>query len=78
MQRHEIRDLADAMLTDSMLAGRAAPAATLLAMGEIAAKLALSQAEARAEFVARFARFAGPAGRERVRVLLANETQGRP
>ena len=78
VQRHEIRDLADAMLTDSMLAGRAAPAATLLAMGEIAAKLALSQAEARAEFVARFARFAGPAGRERVRVLLANETQGRP
>ena len=77
VQRHEIRDLADAMLTDSMLAGRAAPAATLLAMGEIAAKLALSQAEARAEFAARFARFAGPAGRERVRVLLANETQGR-
>jgi CHAD domain-containing protein len=78
VQRHEIRDLADAMLTDAMLAGRAAPAATLLAMGEIAAKLALSQAEARAEFVGRFARFAGPAGRERVRVLLANETQGRP
>ena len=74
VQRHEIRDLADAMLTDSMLAGRAAPAATLLAMGEIAAKLALSQAEARAEFSARFARFAGPAGRERVRVLL----EGRP
>ena len=70
VQRHEIRDLADAMLTDSMLAGRAAPAATLLAMGEIAAKLALSQAEARAEFAARFARFAGPAGQERVRVLL--------
>jgi CHAD domain-containing protein len=78
VQRHEIRDLADAMLADSMLAGRAAPAATLLAMGEIAAKLALSQAEARAEFAARFARFAGPAGQERVRVLLANEMQGRP
>ena len=60
VQRHEIRDLADAMLADSMLAGRAAPAATLLAMGEIAAKLALSQAEARAEFAARFARFAWP------------------
>ena len=69
VQRHEIRDLADAMLAE-----RAAPAATLLAMGEIAAKLALSQAEARAEFSARFARFAGPAGRERVRVLL----EGRP
>jgi CHAD domain-containing protein len=73
VQRHEIRDLADAMLAE-----RTAPAATLLAMGEIAAKLALSQAEARAEFAARFARFAGPAGRERVRVLLANEMQGRP
>jgi len=73
VQRHEIRDLADAMLAE-----RTAPAATLLAMGEIAAKLALSQAEARAEFAARFARFAGPAGRERVRVLLAIQTQGRP
>ncbi len=34
-------------LADAMLADRAAPAATLLAMGEIAAKLARSQAEAR-------------------------------
>jgi CHAD domain-containing protein len=72
VQRHEIHALADAMLAE-----RAAPAATLLAMGEIAAKLALSQAEARAEFSARFARFAGSAGRERVRVLLASEMQGR-
>jgi CHAD domain-containing protein len=72
VQRAEIRALADAMLAE-----RAAPAATLLAMGETAAKLAFSQAEARTEFAARFARFAGPAGRERVRVLLANEMQGR-
>ena len=72
VQRVEIRTLADAMLAER------APAATLLAMGEIAAKLALSQAGARTEFAARFARFAGPAGRERVRVLLANEMQGRP
>ena len=42
VQRDEIHGLADAMLAD-----RAAPAATLLAMGEIAAKLARSQAEAR-------------------------------
>src|SRR5690348_7175719 len=69
VQRDEIRTLADAMLDE-----RAAPAATLLAMGEIAAKLARGQAEARDEFAARFARFAGPAGRERVRVLL----EGRP
>jgi CHAD domain-containing protein len=65
VQRAEIHDLADAMLAE-----RAAPAATLLAMGEIAANLAHSQAEARAEFADRFARFAGPAGRKRVHVLL--------
>ena len=65
VQREEIHALADAMLAE-----RAAPAATLLAMGEIAAKLTLSQAEARADFARRFARFAGPAGREHVGVLL--------
>jgi len=65
VQREEIHALADAMLAE-----RAAPAATLLAMGEIAAKLTLSQAEARADFARRFARFAGPAGQERFRVLL--------
>jgi CHAD domain-containing protein len=69
VQREEIHALADAMLAE-----RAAPAATLLAMGEIAAKLTLSQAEARADFARRFARFAGPAGQERIRVLL----EGRP
>jgi CHAD domain-containing protein len=66
VQREEMHALADAMLAE-----RAAPAATLLAMGEIAAKLAVSQAEARAEFSRRFARFAGPEGQHRVRVLLA-------
>ncbi len=65
VQRDEISSLAEAMLAE-----RAAPAATLLAMGEIAAKLARSQLQARDEFAARFARFAGPAGQERVRVLL--------
>jgi CHAD domain-containing protein len=65
VQREEIRVLADAMLTD-----RAAPAATLLAMGEIAAQLAESQAQARADFSRRFARFAGPEGQQRVRTLL--------
>ena len=69
VQRAEIHALADAMLAE-----RAAPAATLLAMGEIAANLSRSQAEARADFVTRFARFGGPAGQERVRVLL----EGRP
>jgi CHAD domain-containing protein len=66
VQRHEIRALADAMLTE-----RAAPAATLLAMGEIAANLAHRQAEARAEFAQRFTAFAGPAGQQRFRALLA-------
>jgi CHAD domain-containing protein len=70
VQREEIHALADAML-----AQRAAPAATLLAMGEIAAKLALSQAEARADFARRFARFAGPAGRQRIRTLLAGPAE---
>src|SRR5260370_533710 len=65
VQRHEIGALADAMLAE-----RAAPAATLLAMGEIAANLARSQAEARADFTERFTRFAGPAGQQRVRDLL--------
>ncbi len=65
VQREEIHALADAMLAE-----RAAPAATLLAMGEIAAKLTISQAEARGDFARRFARFAGPAGQERIRVLL--------
>jgi CHAD domain-containing protein len=73
VQREEIRVLADAMLAD-----RAAPAATLLAMGEIAAKLALSQEEARADFSRRFARFAGPDGQQRVRTLLAEAGASAP
>ena len=66
VQREELHTLADAILTE-----RAAPAATLLAMGEIAAWLTRSQAEARAVFGRRFARFAGPADQERVHKLLA-------
>jgi CHAD domain-containing protein len=65
VQREEIHALADAMLAE-----RAAPAATLLAMGEISADLALGQAEAREEFAQRFTRFAGPAGQQRFRALL--------
>jgi CHAD domain-containing protein len=66
VQREEIHALADAMLAE-----RAAPAATLLAMGELAANLAQRQAEARANFARRFTAFAGPAGQQRVRDLLA-------
>ncbi len=49
-----------------MLAQRSAPADTLLAMGEIAANLAVRQAKARAEFAGRFADFASPRGRARI------------
>jgi CHAD domain-containing protein len=70
VQREEIQTLANAMLAE-----HAAPAATLLAMGEVAARLAISQAEARADFSRRFARFAGPEAQQRVRVLLLAEPQ---
>jgi CHAD domain-containing protein len=70
VQRHEIGALAD-----EMLAERAAPAATLLAMGEIAANLVHRQAEARADFAQRFTRFAGPAGQQRFSALLTRPSQ---
>jgi CHAD domain-containing protein len=66
VQREELQALAG-----QMLAAGAAPAATLLAMGEIAANLVESQAGARGDFARRFGRFAGPAGQQRVAVLLA-------
>jgi CHAD domain-containing protein len=65
VQREEIHALAEAMLAE-----RAAPAATLLAMGEIAAQLVAGQADARDDFARRFARFGGPAGQQRFRELL--------
>jgi CHAD domain-containing protein len=65
VQLEEIHALADAMLAE-----HAAPAATLLAMGETTVNLAHSQAEARAEFAQRFSRFAGPAGQQRFSTLL--------
>ena len=65
VQREEIHALADAMLAE-----RAAPAATLLAMGELAAHLAVRQAEARADFSRRFSAFASPAGLQRFDTLL--------
>jgi CHAD domain-containing protein len=71
VQREEIHALADAMLAE-----RAAPAVTLLAMGEVAAGLAASQAGARADFARRFARFAGPAGQQRFQTLLAGDAAG--
>ena len=52
-----------------MMAAGSAPAETLLAMGEIAATLAVRQAKARAEFAGRFTEFASPRGRARVGAL---------
>ena len=72
VQREEIHALADAMLAE-----RAAPAGTLLAMGEIAANLAAGQAEARADFARRFARFTSPAARHRIQALLAEPGDAR-
>jgi CHAD domain-containing protein len=64
VQRTEIRGFAAQMMEQ-----RAAPAETLLAMGEIAAGLAAAQAKARAQFDGRFADFAGPASRRRMAAL---------
>jgi hypothetical protein len=69
VQITEIRSLATAMQT----AGEA-PAVTLLAMGEVTAGLAGTQAAARAGFERRFAAFAGVDGQRRMSVLLRGGT----
>ena len=68
VQQQEIRSLAAAMMT----AG-AAPAPTLLAMGELAACLGVRQRQARAEFAERFAGFAGEPGRRQMAVLTGED-----
>jgi CHAD domain-containing protein len=64
VQRTEIHAFAE-----KMLAERTAPAATLLAMGEIAAGLARRQRAARADFDSRFAAFASRASQARLAAL---------
>jgi CHAD domain-containing protein len=64
VQQTEIRAFAT-----QMMAERTAPAETLLAMGEIAAGLAVAQATARAHFDSRFAAFDGPTSRRRMAAL---------
>jgi len=64
VQQAELRDFAAQMMAD-----RSAPAATLLAMGEIAAALAIRQRRARSEFGGRFAEFASPQGLARIGAL---------
>jgi len=65
VQHDEIRAFAD-----QMMAQRAAPAATLLAMGEITVGLAARQRQARNEFAGRFRDFASPASQSRIRTLI--------
>ncbi len=57
------------VFAERMLAERSATAATLLAMGEIAAGLARRQRHARSVFDLRFADFAGPASQARLAAL---------
>ena len=64
VQQHELRSFAAQMVAD-----QAAPAQTLLAMGEVAAGLAVRQQSARAEFAGRFASFASQRGRSRIASL---------
>ncbi len=52
-----------------LMADRAAPAPTLLAMGEIAAGLMVRQRQARSEFGGRFRDFASPLSQSRIRAL---------
>lgn len=66
VQRTELRDFAG-----QMMEARTAPAATLLAMGEIAAGLAVRQHKARADFAGRFAEFSSPKGVARISALTA-------
>jgi CHAD domain-containing protein len=65
VQIAEIRTLAEAML-----AADAAPAVTLLAMGEITSGIIVRQGAARADFERRFAAFAGVDGQRRMAALL--------
>jgi CHAD domain-containing protein len=64
VQHEEIRVFAAQMMDQ-----RATPAATLLAMGEIAAGLAERQEKARGEFAGRFRNFSSPAGQSRIQTL---------
>jgi CHAD domain-containing protein len=64
VQHEEIRTFAAQMMDQ-----RTAPAATLLAMGEIAAGLAAAQQRARSQFASRFRDFASPASQSRIQDL---------
>jgi len=64
VQQHEIRMFAAQMMTE-----RDVPATALLAMGELASKIARRERRARREFADRFADFAAAASQQRFRAL---------
>ena len=64
VQQHEIRMFAAQMMTE-----RDVPATALLAMGELASKIARRERRARREFADRFADFASAASQHRFRAL---------
>lgn len=64
VQQHAVRTFAE-----EMSAKGSAPAATLLAMGELVAHLEADQAAARSDFAGAFERFMRPASRRRLRAL---------
>jgi CHAD domain-containing protein len=67
VQQHEIRMFAAQMRTEQDV-----PATALLAMGELASKIARRERRARREFADRFADFASPASLYRFRALTAD------
>jgi CHAD domain-containing protein len=69
VQRAEIRTFATQMMAD-----RTGPAATLLAMGEVAAGLAVRQQRARGQFAGIFADFASPASQQRILAMTETAT----
>ena len=77
VQREELTELARQLLADGNPGGtdRAALAATLLAMGEINARLAANQQRARADFGSRFAQFASPVTQRHIQALLTQDVR---
>ncbi|MGP0027479.1 MAG: CHAD domain-containing protein, partial [Streptosporangiaceae bacterium] len=73
-QDSEVQSAEVQSLAAVLLARQAAPASTLLAMGELAAQLGTRQRVARAEFADRFAGFASDAGRRRMAALTAGDS----
>jgi CHAD domain-containing protein len=70
VQQHEIRLFAAQMMADPDV-----PATALLAMGELAGRIAGREQTAREEFAGRFGDFAAPAGRQRFAALTADAGQ---